>query len=174
MRIFMIAGFLALVITIGVLILAGCSAKEEGDVSDGSGGSDTLIVPEIPEYVKPSAILVIRVGDAVMYAPFEDNPSAKAFRDMLSGEGITVDMSDYGGFEKVGALPFDVPANDGEITAHPGDVILYQGNRITLYYGENTWEFTRLAHIGNKNAEELKDILGDGDVTVNFQIEWGE
>ena len=56
-------------------------------------------------------------------------------------------MADYGGFEKVGALGTELTRNDRQITTQPGDVILYQGNQITIYYGTNSWSFTRLATI---------------------------
>lgn len=80
----------------------------------------------------------------------------------------------YGNFEKVGPLPFELPRNDETITTEPGDIILYQGNQITIYYDENTWNFTRLAKIDNVTREELLDVLGSGDVTVTFWIEWSE
>ncbi|MBP5362644.1 MAG: hypothetical protein J6Y71_06445, partial [Ruminococcus sp.] len=52
----------------------------------------------------------------------------------------------------------------------PGDIILYQGNKITIYYAENTWDFTKLGHINNITQEELKTLLGDGDVAVSLSI----
>nr|MCR5816259.1 hypothetical protein [Ruminococcus sp.] len=79
-----------------------------------------------------------------------------------------IDMSDYGNFEKVGDLPQSLPTNDESITTAAGDIILYQGNKITIYYAENTWDFTKLGHIDNITQQELKAILGDGDVTVTF------
>ena len=77
-------------------------------------------------------------------------------------------MSDYGSFEKVGDLPQSLPRNDETITTVPGDIILYQGSKITIYYDENTWDFTKLGHIDNITQEELKAILGGGDVTVTL------
>jgi chitodextrinase len=64
--------------------------------------------------------------------------------------------------------------NDESITTEPGDVILYQGNQITIYYDQNTWNFTKLATIGNVTKEELLDALGEGNVTVTFLVEWSE
>ncbi len=58
--------------------------------------------------------------------------------------------------------------NDEKITTVPGDIILYQGNKITIYYAENTWDFTKLGHINNITQEELKAILGDGNITVTL------
>ena len=97
-----------------------------------------------------------------------------AFIEKLSADPLTLKLRDYGGFEKVGALPWDLPTNDERITTKPGDVILYQGNQITIYYDENTWSFTKLASIGNTTKEALLDVFGEGDVTIRFWIEWSE
>ena len=83
-------------------------------------------------------------------------------------------MHDYGNFEKVGDLPWELPTNDEEITTKPGDIILYQGNKITIYYDENQWNFTKIGKISYVDEEELREVLGDGDVTAEFSVEWTE
>ena len=72
------------------------------------------------------------------------------------------------------SLPWSLPRNDEQITTEPGDIILYQGNQVTIYYDVNTWSFTRLAKIDGATKEELLDALGDGNVTVAFWVEWSE
>ena len=110
-----------------------------------------------------------------MVFPFAgNNPSADAFIEKLNSGEVEVDMHDYGGFEKVGQLPWTLERNDEQITTEPGDVILYQGNQITIYYDQNTWDFTRLAKIDDVTKEELLDAFGDGNVTVAFWLEWSE
>ncbi len=122
----------------------------------------------------PKAVLVIRTPERVFYATLENNSSAQEFVRLLSSEAIRLEMSDYGGFEKVADLPWQLPKNDTRITTVPGDVILYLGDKITIYYGENTWNFTKLAHINNTDSGELLEALGTGDVTVEFSLEWEE
>ena len=124
--------------------------------------------------LRPVATLVMEVNGKIYYPQPEDNSSAKAFLEKLKEGRLDVSMHDYGGFEKVGPLPWNLPKNDERITTVPGDIILYQGNQITVYYDQNTWSFTRLARIGNVNGEELLAILGEGDVTVSFWLEWSE
>lgn len=116
-----------------------------------------------------ASMLNIKVGDQTLLAVWEENPSAEAFRELLSQGPLTVEMEDYGGFEKVGDLGTTLPRNDTQITTQPGDVILYQGNQITIYYGTNTWNFTRLARIADPG--DLKEKLGDGTVCVTFSLE---
>ena len=88
--------------------------------------------------------------------------------DLLAQGPLTVSMEDYGGFEKVGPLGTTLTRSDERITTEPGDVILYQGNQITIYYGTNTWNFTRLARIDDPT--DLREKLGDGSVSVTFSL----
>ena len=129
---------------------------------------------ETTEAITPSCVLVIEANGNKFYASFENNSSAEALIDKLSSEPLTVEMHDYGDFEKVGSLPWELPTNDNRITTKPGDVILYQGNQITVYYDENTWSFTKLAEIGNATKENLLEAFGSGNVSITFSLEWSE
>ena len=102
-----------------------------------------------------------------------ENPSADAFLDLLKSGDVPVEMHDYGSFEKVGPLGTTLPRNDEQITTEPGDVILYQGDQITIYYDVNNWSFTRLGKVQDLSQAELKDILGSGNVTVTFSLSEG-
>ena len=110
----------------------------------------------------------ITVGDNELLATFADNSSAEEFRDLLAQGPLTIEMEDYGGFEKVGPLGTSLTRNDSQITTEPGDVILYQGNQITIYYGTNSWSFTRLARINDHSG--LQEKLGNGTVSVTFSL----
>ena len=103
-------------------------------------------------------------------ATLADNSSAKAFYTLLQKGSVTVNMHDYGSFEKVGPLPQSLPRNDTQITTTAGDIILYQGNQITIYYDRNSWTFTRLGKVDNVTQAELKKILGSGNVTAIFAV----
>jgi hypothetical protein len=112
----------------------------------------------------------IEVGDTVLTATLVDNSSVDALKEALSEGPITVDMRDYGDMEKVGSLGMDLPRNDEQITTEAGDLILYQGNAFVIYYAPNSWNFTRLGKINDVTAEELRETLGDGDVTVTLSL----
>lgn len=113
--------------------------------------------------------LKITVGEHTFYATFADNPSADEFQELLAQGAITVEMQDYGGFEKVGSLDTEFTRTDERITTEPGDVILYQGDQIPIYYSTNTWNFTRLAKIDD--PEGLKEKLGSGTIQATFSLE---
>ena len=124
--------------------------------------------------MRPTAVLVMEVNGKQFYPAPENNSSAEAFLEKLNSGPVKLELHDYGNFEKVGPLPWELPRNDEQFTTVPGDIILYQGNQLTVYYDENTWSFTRLAHIDGVTKEELLEVLGDGDVTVEFWLEWSE
>lgn len=112
----------------------------------------------------------ITAGDTTFAAKFADNSSALALQELLEQGDLTLTMSDYGDFEKVGSLGTQLPRNDQQITTDPGDVILYQGSSITIYYDTNTWNFTRLGNIPDVTREDLLAALGEGDVEVTFSL----
>lgn len=112
----------------------------------------------------------ITAGDTTFAAEFADNSSAQALQELLEQGDLTLTMSDYGDFEKVGSLGTQLPRNDEQITTGPGDVILYQGSSITIYYDTNTWNFTRLGNIPDVTREDLLAALGEGDAEVTFSL----
>ncbi len=124
--------------------------------------------------LRPRPMLVISANGGDIYAYFDDSEAAVELLGMLEESPIEVSLSDYGGFEKVGPLPRALPASDENITTEPGDIMLYQGRNICVYYGTNTWDFTRLAKITDTSREELLGILGEGGVEAELRLEWVE
>lgn len=110
----------------------------------------------------------IRVGDTEWTAELEDNSSAEALWGMVSEKPLTVRMDDYGGMEKVGDIGTSLPRNDRDTRTGPGDIILYLGTNIVIYYDRNHWNFTRLGRILDVTESELRRVLGKGGVTVTF------
>ena len=110
-------------------------------------------------------------GGKTFTATLEGNSSAKALQELLAKGDVTVKMEDYGNMEKVGPLGVHLPSNDRQTTTGPGDIILYQGKYLTIYYATNSWNFTRLGKIDNISGSELKSALGSGDVTVTLSLD---
>ena len=155
-----------------ISVFSACSMKtkpyEPADFSEENvaGSASDYITEE----VKPVKMNITAGGKSFTAVP-ENNSSAKAFPELLEKGPLTIQMSDYGGMEKVGSLGTTLPRNDSYITAKAGDVILYQGNQITIYYDINSWNFTKLVLIENTDKESLLNALGDGDITVTFSAE---
>lgn len=115
-------------------------------------------------------IMLITVNDNIFIVDLEDNASSRALLERLQSGDITLTMNDYGNMEKVGELGFSLPRSDRQITVAPGDVILYLGDQLTIYYDTNSWNFTRLGHIRGVNSREfmLELLGGEGQITVTL------
>ena len=144
---------------------------EFGGIIDWTGD---IVTSEQEAFVTSTPTLVIEANGKTFYATLEQNSSADALVEKLASGAVAVDMHDYGSFEKVGSLPWVLPRNDTQITTEPGDVILYQGDQITIYYDKNTWHFTKLAKIDSATRDDLLSAFGDGDVKISFWLEWSE
>lgn len=112
----------------------------------------------------------VSVGDSVFTATLEKNSSADALKELLQEGPLTIEMSDYGHMEKVGSIGTSLPTNDENITTEAGDIILYQGNSLTIYYDTNTWNLTRIGRIEDVTKEKLLEVMGSGDVTVTLTL----
>ncbi|HHT11942.1 MAG TPA: hypothetical protein GX013_02085 [Propionibacterium sp.] len=111
--------------------------------------------------------MIVTVNGHDLELRLSDNSSARALTDLAGEDGLELTMEDYGGFEKVGTLPQRLPTNDEQIATRPGDVILYQGDKLAIYYGTNTWRFTRIGRI-NLDADRLRRALGDRTITATL------
>ncbi len=111
----------------------------------------------------------VQVGNSVFTATLENNAAADAFVDMMESGPVEIQMSDYAGFEKVGPLGQSLPTGNSQTTTQAGDIVLYQGNQIVVFYGSNSWSYTRLGRIDDLSGWE--EALGSGDVTITFSLE---
>ena len=179
----------ALLLALMLLLLTGCSSTgpaETGALTE-SGSAEETTLPTVTEpasenepsepHTKESSLpegtdrmFYAHVNGKVLKILAAENSSADAFLDLLKSGDVTVEMHDYGSFEKVGSLGITLPRNDEQITTEPGDVILYQGDQITIYYDVNSWSFTRLGKVQDLSQAEMKEILGTGDATVTFSL----
>jgi hypothetical protein len=149
-----------------LVCLSGCGASGQMSAADGRTAA-----PDAEKQTEAGETMIYaHIGDQVLEIRPESNTSAAAFVEQLAKSDVTVEMHDYGSFEKVSPLGMDLPTNDERITTEPGDLILYQGNQITIYYDTNTWSFTRLGKVQGLSQTKLKAMLGDTDVTVTFSL----
>lgn len=121
--------------------------------------------------MESNTIKIAIEGGRTFTATLVDNSSTQALRELLAKGSITVEMEDYANMEKVGSLGVRLPRNDKQTTTGPGDIILYQGHNLVIYYETNSWSFTRLGKINNASQADLKAALGRGDVTVTLSLE---
>ena len=115
-------------------------------------------------------IMQMKIEDTVVAVDWEDNESVEALKALCNGGELTIKMSMYGGFEQVGSIGQSLPRNDRQTTTHAGDIVLYSGNQIVVFYGSNSWAYTRLGHISDKTAQDMARLLGGGDVTITIRM----
>ena len=115
-------------------------------------------------------LVKVKINDEVFDVKLENNSATQELIKELKKGNVTVNASDYGGFEKVGELGFSLPTSDENIGTNPGDIVLYQGDKISLFYGSHSWSYTKLGKIDNVGSNKLKEVLGSGDITLEFSL----
>ena len=110
------------------------------------------------------------IGDMEVSVQWEDNESVSALRELVDDEPLTISMAMYGGFEQVGSIETSLPRNDVQTVTEAGDIVLYAGNQIVIFYGSNSWAYTRLGKITDQSAEELAELLGKENVEIRLEM----
>lgn len=127
---------------------------------------------EATKYEEPteerSIALMMAIGDTPVSVAWEDGDAVEALRELCREKPLTIEMSMYGGFEQVGSIGTVLPTADRQTTTSPGDIVLYSGDQLVVFYGSNTWAYTRLGHITDQTTQELTHLLSNGDVTITL------
>ena len=162
------------------LLLCACGAvpAQESEATH----TPTAVAEEPKEAEEPTAtedtteeketqMLQMRIGETTVSVDWEENESVEALKALCREEPLTISLSMYGGFEQVGPLGQSLPRNDVQTTTSAGDIVLYSGNQIVVFYGSNSWAYTRLGRITDRNAAEMAALLGNGNVTITISLE---
>ncbi len=147
--------------------------KDTETSADRSSGAESAIEEtSADENVKETEnanmkkVLLLFIGDDETPVEWENNESVAALAELVSSEPLTIQMSGYGGFEQVGSLGAKLPRDDVQITTGAGDIVLYSGDQIVIFYGSNSWAYTKLGRITDRTDAEIADLLSNGDVTI--------
>ena len=116
---------------------------------------------------KEDSAMQLMIGETEVPVTWEENASVEALREIVADSPLTIQMSMYGGFEQVGPIGQSIDREDQQTTTDPGDIVLYSGNQIVVFYGSNSWAYTRLGHI-DLSKEEMTDLLANGDVVLTI------
>lgn len=162
---------------IGVIILSfvmltfvtACGHTEIAKESQAVTQETEKVQSEEPE--RETDTMVLTINGEMVSVEWEDNESVEALMDLVSTEPLSIQMSMYGGFEQVGSIGTSLPRNDVQTMTEAGDIILYSGNQIVVFYGSNSWEYTRLGKVTDKSKAEITELLGNGDVTITISME---
>ncbi len=168
--------FIAVFALFAIFAFAGCG----DNTADTQTPSDTGIDASQPEEGEPGGtqpsdekeitVMYLYINNNKLEVTLAKNKAVTALIDILKQGDITYTADDYGGFEKVGSLGHSLPNENTQITTQAGDVILYSGNQIVLFYGSNSWSYTRLGKINGYSASELRTLLGAGNGSIQVRI----
>lgn len=179
-----------IMIILGIALLTGCgsdggqsvqtetenkSVKEENVTQ--TSEEETTVEPESGIETEPEEVveterikrMKVQIDRHTFYAALENNDATAELVQMMKNQSIVISMSDYSGFEKVGSLGTTLPGSNSQMTTQAGDIVLYNNNQIVIFYGSNSWSYTKLGHVDDMTGWE--EALGSGDVTVTFSIE---
>ena len=169
-----------IILVIGFIMLfslASCGGGKTTETSNSTTEPSTTIpsTDSNPTTTEPkeddpymNKTIELKIDNTVVDVNWLDNDSVKALKELVK-DGLTINMSMYGGFEQVGALGKTITSSDTNITTSPGDIVLYSSNQLVIFYGSNTWSYTKLGHI-SMTKSELTDLLGDEDVIITLTL----
>ncbi len=149
--------------------------QEETDTAEAEPQIEESVLPPSEEEAKAEedSEMRMQIGDTPVSVEWENNESVEALRDLTADGPLTIQMSMYGGFEQVGSIGRSLPRDDGRTTTASGDIVLYSGDQIVVFYGSNTWAYTRLGHITDQDEQAMEELLGNGDVIITIETSKG-
>ena len=116
-------------------------------------------------------MLQMKIGGTAVRVNWENNRSVEALKALCENGPLVMQMSMYGGLEQVGPIGSRLPSDDVQTTTSAGDIVLYSSNQIVVFYGSNSWAYTRLGHITDRDAAGIAALLGNGNVTITISME---
>jgi len=99
-----------------------------------------------------------------------NNSATQALVAKLQEASVTVTLNSSGGFEIWGTLGFSLPTSNEQINAQPGDIVLYNGSNICMFYGTNSWNYTLLGKIDGLSESELRTFLKAGESNISVTL----
>ena len=169
---------LSLIIIIIAVLCIGCGSAQGTEAAVPEPQQSPAMTPaaeasaaEQPQENKTESeeteTMQMKIGETDVEVVWEDNESAAVLKE-LARDGLIIQMSMYGGFEQVGSIGRSLPREDSQTTTQAGDIVLYSGNQLVVFYGSNSWAYTRLGKIADKSVSELSELLGSGDVIITL------
>lgn len=157
-----------------VLFMAGCTSEPEiKETQELQSQYNILSDEDISNHMtenNENTNLTLSVDGTQLRVKWENNSSVSALKELAADGNLTIKAHQYGGFEQVGSLPQRIESNDVHMTAEPGDIMLYSSNSVVVYYGTNTWAYTKLGHIENLSEAELQELLSGETVSLTFSL----
>ena len=167
-------GAIGMIIAMLLFSFSSCGTGQSGEVESEKAAepAETIQQENIEEAGEEGDIekekndMKMTINDTEVTVEWVDNESVKALAERVAEGTLTMQLSAYGGFEQVGAIGETLPSSDVQTVTKPGDIVLYSGNQMVIFYGSNSWSYTMLGKITDKTEAELEELLGVNEVTV--------
>ena len=163
-----------LILTAMMLLMTGCTSRTETtETQPPQWRHETSAAEKEPgggAENNENRYLSLSVDGTPLKVEWENNESVAAIKKLADEGDLTIEAHQYGGFEQVGSLPEGIVSGDVKMTAEPGDIMLYSGDSVVIYYGTNTWDFTKLGHIRDLSETEIRELLAVENVTMTFSL----
>ena len=161
----------AMMLSISACSDEGKASNEDQNMKSVTSQSENVDVESAEDEMEVGkTAMTMTIGDTKVNVDWEANSSVDALKELVSSGPLSIDMSMYGGFEQVGSIGQSLPREDKQTTTASGDIVLYSGNQLVVFYGSNSWAYTRLGHISDKTDAEIEALLSKGDVTITLSI----
>ena len=149
------------------------AGRQAGPGTQTAAAATETVTTETTDEVQKT-MLQMKIGETKVKVRWEDNASVAALKELCKDTPLIIQMSMYGGFEQVGPLGTRLPSDDVRTRTASGDIVLYSGSQIVVFYGSNSWAYTRLGHIEDQDDAAMAALLGRGDVTITLSMESAE
>ncbi len=156
--------------SVAITASENAEAVDKGSAEPTENENDEMESVQDTQSNQEAETMVLTINGEQVSVEWEDNESVEALKNLVMTEPLSIRMSMYGGFEQVGSIGTSLPRNDVQTTTEAGDIVLYSGNQIVVFYGSNSWAYTRLGKVTDKSKSEMTELLGKGDVTATFMI----
>ena len=141
---------------LAALLVMSCSSDE--------------IQAQTTNYETMTTKMYITIDGRTEAVTLTNNCATQALVAKLQEASVTVTLNSSGGFEIWGALGFSLPTSNEQINAQPGDIVLYNGSNICMFYGTNSWNYTLLGKIDGLSESELRTFLKAGESNISVTL----
>ena len=155
MRVLLIAAAVVAVVAIigvGAFMMMNDRSEDSGD-----------------DYVPVSGDLHMYIDGTEVSVQWEDNKSVSDLK-ALARDGLEISTSRYGGFEQVGGIGKKISSSDRSLTSQPGDIFLYRSQDIVVFFGENSYSYTKLGRITYPDGDALTGLLDRPGTTIRLEL----
>lgn len=150
-----------------ILVISGCNSSDDRVNQTNDSEKSLRVSSESESKMIEDVNIKLYLNDKEVEVIWENNAAIEEIFKDVKNNDLIVEMSMYGGFEQVGDLGKRYTQNDKQITTKSGDIVIYGGDKIVVFYGSNTWEYTKLGKI-NESEYTITNLLSKENIELKI------